>query len=375
MSIALFSRETKEVAMPIGLDDTIAAETTLSDVDGLSGRLVVRGLPLAQIAGRMRAEDMLAHLWSGLLDELPADLPAAIGRARTDVWARLEPHLANFAVLPTFDAVRAALALLPDDLTTAGALRLAAAPAVLVPAFVRLAAGDRPLAPDPTLGHAADVLSMLGNRAADHAEAAALDAYLVTVADHGLNASTFTARIVASTGAGFGSAVLAAMGALKGPLHGGAPGPVLDMLDAVGSASAAEDWVRAELASGRRLMGFGHRIYRVRDPRADALRAALVRLRNGGGGDDGRLALADAVERAALEQLAARKPQRPLATNVEFMTALLLEALGFPREAFAAVFAMGRVVGWLAHAREQAISGRLIRPQSRYVGPQPRQAA
>ena len=198
---------------------------------------------------------------------------------------------------------------------------------------------------------------------------AALDTYLVTVSDHGLNASTFAARVVASTRAGYNSAVLAALGALKGPLHGGAPGPVLDMLDAVGQPERAELWLSGQLARGERLMGFGHRIYRVRDPRADALKDALARLGAAGDIDAARLQLAEAVERQALALLRLKKPDRPLETNVEFFTALLLEALGFPREAFTGVFAAGRIGGWLAHAQEQVSGGRLIRPQSRYVGP------
>jgi citrate synthase len=188
--------------------------------------------------------------------------------------------------------------------------------------------------------------------------------------DHGLNASTFAARVVASAQAGLTSSVLAALGALKGPLHGGAPGPVLDMIDAVGSPAQATRVLSEMLDRGERLPGFGHRIYRVRDPRADALKAALGRLER-----TERLDLALAVEAAALQLLKARKPDRPLETNVEFFTALLLDALGFPRDAFTAVFAMGRTGGWIAHAREQAGSGRLIRPKSIYVGPRPREAA
>ena len=216
---------------------------------------------------------------------------------------------------------------------------------------------------------------MLTGTAPTPQQAGALDRYLVTVADHGLNASTFAARVVASTKAGLTSSVLAALSALKGPLHGGAPGPVLDMLDAAGSPEHAPAWIAAELARGERLMGFGHRIYRVRDPRADALKAAVRLLASAGAIDPARFALAEALEGTALAQLKAKKPDRPLDTNVEFYTALLLEALGFPREAFTGVFAMGRVGGWLAHAREQAETGRLIRPMSTYVGPQPQAAA
>jgi citrate synthase len=162
---------------------------------------------------------------------------------------------------------------------------------------------------------------------------------------------------------------------LKGPLHGGAPGPVIEMLDAIGAPANARAWLEAALDRGDRLMGFGHRVYRVRDPRADALKRAVRALGEGSNVLPGRLAFAEAVEDAALQILKARKPDRSLQTNVEFYTALLLEALAFPPDAFTCVFAMGRVAGWIAHAREQLAGGRLIRPQSRYIGPVPREAA
>ena len=171
------------------------------------------------------------------------------------------------------------------------------------------------------------------------------------------------------THAGLTSSVLAGLSALEGPLHGGTPGPVLDMLDAIGAPAQALPWLDPAVARGERLMGFGHRIYRVRDPRADVLRDALHRLGAAGGMATDRSALAESVERAALDLLRRKHPDRPLQTNVEFYTALLLDALGFDRSFFTCVFAMGRVVGWVAHAREQVQTGRLIRPQSSYVGP------
>ena len=237
--------------------------------------------------------------------------------------------------------------------------------------MARARRGLAPVAPDPSLGHAADVLRMFRDAPASAAEAAGLDAYLTTVSDHGLNASTFAARVTASTRAGLTSAVISGLSALKGPLHGGAPGPVIDMLDAIGRPEDAFAWLDAAVARGDRLMGFGHRIYRVRDPRADALKQAVRTLGESRELASGRLALAEAVEAAALAILKARKPDRPLQTNVEFYTALLLEALGFPPDVFTCVFAMGRTAGWIAHAREQVAGGRLIRPQSVYVGPAP----
>ena len=179
--------------------------------------------------------------------------------------------------------------------------------------------------------------------------------------------------MIASTGAGLVSAALGGLSALKGPLHGGAPGPVIAMLDAIGTPENARPWLEQALEHGDRLMGFGHRVYRVRDPRADALKAAALRL--AAAGSSARFTLAEAVEAAALALLKERKPSRPLDVNVEFYTALLLEALGFPPDAFTCVFAMARMAGWLAHAREQAMTGRLMRPQSRYLGPAPRRAA
>ena len=360
--------------MSNGLENVVAAETVLSDVDGLAGRLVIRGLPLDAIAGKLSFEDVLLRLWSGFFGDLPETLRPGLGAARARVFEMLSGAFPSVADLSLFDAMRALLARLPDGDDLETALHLTAGPAVILPALLRLEAGATPLPPDPTLGHAADMLRMRSGDLPSAAESAGLDTYLVTVIDHGLNASTFTARVVASTAAGLNSSVLAALGALKGPLHGGAPGPVLDMLDAIATPEAADAWIEAELKSGARLMGFGHRIYRVRDPRADALAGALGRLKSGSRSNP-RLALAEAIEAAALAALARHKPDRKLETNVEFYTALLLEALGFPREAFTAVFAAGRICGWIAHAREQATTGRLIRPQSLYVGPDPQLAA
>lgn len=354
--------------MAIGLDDVVAAETALSDVDGLAGRLIIRGHSLDELAGRVNEEDVLQMLFVEAFDRVPT--LGLLGAARVSVFERFKDRLPLLRDLPIFDAVRASVALLPDDDTLETALLLVAAPAVLVPALLRQRDGRAPIAPDAGLPHSADVLRMLRGEAASPIEIAGLDTYFVTVADHGLNASTFAARVVASTQAGLTSAVLAAYGALKGPLHGGAPGPVLDMIDAVGTPDRAEPVLSGMLARGERLMGFGHRVYRVRDPRADALKGALAKLPA-----SPRMDLALAVEAAALRLLKQKKPDRPLETNVEFFTALLLDSLGFPRDVFTAVFAMGRTGGWIAHAREQAISGRLIRPRSMYVGPRPREAA
>ena len=360
-----------------GLEGVVAARTVLSEVDGAAGRLVIRGHSLDDMARHWRYESAVALLFQGFFDSLPdaAGLRVALGRARCEAFELLEPNDdAMLRKLPPIEAVRALLARLPDGDDLAAALRLVAAPAVYTAAVVRWRLGAQALAPDETLPQAADMLCMLHGRSPTAAQVAALDTYLVTVCDHGLNASTFAARVVASTGAGLASAVLAGISALKGPLHGGAPGPVLDALDAIGTAANARTWLEASVASGERLMGFGHRIYRVRDPRADALKGALRRLGAEGGVNASRIELAESAEQAALAILREKKPGRALETNVEFYTALLLEALGFCRESFTCVFAAGRVSGWVAHAREQVKKGRLIRPQSVYVGPAPEEA-
>jgi citrate synthase len=268
------------------------------------------------------------------------------------------------------DALRAGLAHLTDSgQALPDAASLSGAMAVLAAAWLRTRAGASPSPPDPKRGHAEDFLRMALGTPAGVERARALDAYLVTVSDHGMNASTFAARVVASTGSDMVSAVVAAVGALKGPLHGGAPGPVLDMLDAIGSPERARAWIDGELTAGRRIMGMGHRVYRVRDPRAAVFERQIERLAQSEAG--ARLTLARAVERAAEDALRARHPDRPLRANVEFFTAVLLEAVGLPREAFSPAFAVGRVAGWCAHYLEQRETGRLIRPASRYIGPAP----
>ncbi|UYN99512.1 MAG: citrate synthase [Devosia sp.] len=354
-----------------GLDDVIAAETRLSDVDGANGRLVICGRTLDDLAGRTSFEDILALLLGEAIGLDAGAIRSRLAAARQRAFAEIAHIDAGILALSITEGLRALMARLTDGESADTALLLAAAPAVFVPALIRRKAGEAVIAPDLKRGQAADMLFMLTGAEPLPAAISGLDTYLVTVSDHGLNASTFAARVVASTRAGYTSAVLAALGALKGPLHGGAPGPVLDMLDAIATPANAATWITAELDRGERLMGFGHRIYRVRDPRADALKGALNRLGEAGGMDADRLALAEAIERDALVALRAAKPDRVLDTNVEYFTALLLEALGFPRDAFTGVFAAGRVGGWLAHAHEQVANGRLIRPRSRYVGLRP----
>jgi citrate synthase len=354
---------------PIGLDGIAAAETVLSHVDGERGELIIAGERVGDLVRQTGFEGVTARLWSGGTGQPvgEASVRAALGAARERAFARLPDLLGSTRGLSIVDGFRAAIAGLhaesglPHEATIVGAL------AVIAGALVQRASGFDPVAPDPTASHAADTLSMLLGRKPDAREVAALDAYLVTVCDHGMNASTFATRVVASTQADLFASVTAGYCALTGPLHGGAPEPVLEMLDAIGSRARIKPWVDSALARGERLMGFGHRIYRVRDPRADVLKGAVERLAVNGTD----LPFAGEVEAYIREALRREKPDRPLDTNVEFFTAILLNALAIPRQAFTPIFAVARAAGWTAHAREQQRGGRLIRPSSAYIGPMP----
>jgi citrate synthase len=267
------------------------------------------------------------------------------------------------------DALRMAagtLSLISDD----GPGIVARLPTI-VAAYWRLQHGQEPIAPRSDLGHAANLLYMLNGEPADPERVRGLETYLNTVVDHGFNASTFTARVITSTGSNLVSAVAGALGALQGPLHGGAPGPALDMVFEIADASRAEAILRRKIEAGEKLMGFGHRVYKVRDPRADVLAKAAERMFTRAG-DMSLYSLARSVEAEALRLLEEYKPGRRLQTNVEFYTALLLHGLGFDVSLFTPTFAISRVSGWIAHAFEQQRANRIIRPQSEYSGPRGR---
>ncbi len=358
--------------MRSGLDNVVAAETVLSHVDGEAGRLIIRGSDLEDLAGHATFEEATVLLWDGVVPDAPtAELAAPLGHARARAFDRFRPLKNETRGLSAVEAMRLLLSSMPDGKRAEEPVALLAAAGVAAAFATRVSQGLEPIAPNPAMSHAADVLRMIRDKAGDAEEVRAFETYLVAVIDHGLNASTFTARVVASTAAGLPSAVVAALCALKGPLHGGAPGPVLDMLDAIGTLGNARAWLIDAIKRGERLMGFGHRVYRVRDPRANVLKVAVAKLK----GRSNRIAFAEGVEAAALEALKELKSDRRLDTNVEFYTALLLEALDIPRAAFTPVFTLARTAGWIAHVREQEANGRLIRPQSRYVGSWPVQAA
>jgi citrate synthase len=355
-----------------GLEGVVAATTDLSEVDGERGVLIVGGYPIDELAQHATFEETTWLLWRG---ELPAagDLagfrhalaserelpPATVELLRECVARRIDP----------MDALRIAAGTL--SLSSDRPHSIVAKCATIVAAFWRLREGHLPVAPRSDLGHAANFLFMLRGEDPDAEHVRALETYLNTVIDHGLNASTFTARVIVSTGSDLVSAVVGAIGALKGPLHGGAPGPALDMVFEIGDDARADAVLRAKIERGEKLMGFGHRVYKVRDPRADVLAAAAERLFTRAG--DMRLyELARSVEATALRLLEEYKPGRRLQTNVEFYTALVLHGLGLPVELFTPTFAVSRVSGWIAHAMEQQRVNRIIRPQSEYTGPRGR---
>jgi citrate synthase len=356
-----------------GLDGVVAAATRLSHVDGEQGELLIAGFPVGEVAAHATFEETTWLLWHG-------DLPTApeLDRFRADLIAHRAVPPSTIAILrecaraaiDPMDALRIAAGTV--SLESVDALAVVAKFPTIVAAHWRLGRGAEPLAPRTDLGHAANFLYMLSGELPDAERVRALETYLNTVVDHGLNASTFACRVITSTGSDLVSAVVGAVGALKGPLHGGAPGPALETVFEIGDASRAEEVLRRKIEAGERLMGFGHRVYRVRDPRADVLAAAAERLYTRAG-DMSLYTLARSVEATALRLLEEYKPGRRLQTNVEFYTALLLHGLGLDVALFTPTFAVSRVSGWIAHAFEQRESGRLIRPRSEYIGARGRQ--
>jgi citrate synthase len=366
--------------MSEGLEGIVAATTRLSHVDGELGELIIAGFPIEEIAARATFEETVWLLWHG-------DLPDAdsLETFRSDLarHRQLPPHTIDLLQacalerIDVMDALRVAAGTILEPLPLAIVARFP----TIVATYWHLVHGRAPISPRADLAHAGNYLYMLTGRLPLPEQIRGLDTYLNTVIDHGLNASTFTARIITSTGSDLVSAIVGATGALKGPLHGGAPGPALDMVfeigDAVTHPGPGEDGVNAErllrrkIESGERLMGFGHRVYKVRDPRADVLAAAAERIYTRGG-DIKLYQLAREVETMALRLLEEYKPGRRLQTNVEFYTALLLHGLGLDAKLFTPTFAISRVAGWIAHSLEQRAANRIIRPQSKYAGPRDR---
>jgi citrate synthase len=356
-----------------GLEGIIGAQTAISMVDGANGRLVYQGYVIADLAQEMSFEEVAFLLWNGRLPN------------RAELGAQAAELASSRELTP---AATVALDALPKDTDPMDVLRsvvsvqgvehrlarptpslaihaTASFPTILA-YFHRRRLGLEPVRPRRDLGHAANYLYMMSGKESSPEIVRALETYLVLLADHGMNASTFTARVIASTESDLTSALVGAIGALKGPAHGGAPSAVIEQLEEIGTADNAEPWMRDARKRGVRFMGFGHRVYRVYDPRAKILKEMCARM------NPNFYALASKVEETALRILHEEHPERPQSTNVEFYSAGVLQAIGLPKEFFTPTFATARVAGWSAHVLEQVAHNRIIRPQSEYIGPEPR---
>ncbi len=368
------------IEVPRGLTGVVAASTSIGDVDGEAGYFHYRQYDATGLARRRTLEDVWHLVTRGSLPD-PSTSRAfsrQIGEARA-LPAVVDRSIEVLAASPasTIDVLRAvlssagpAIGVVPTiegglaDHELSG-LRLAAMAPAIVAATARRRAGLTPVPPDPGLGHAADYLRMVTGVTPTPEIARALEQYLILTVDHGFNASTFTARVITSTGADVAAAMAGALGALSGPLHGGAPSRALDALDAIAAVGDARRWAEAELAAHRRLMGFGHAVYRTADPRSGLLREIAARL----GGPTAEAALA--AEPVIVDVLRRHHPARVLEANVELYAGVVMERCGLPRDLFTPTFAISRMIGWSAHIAEQITDGKLIRPSALYVGPPP----
>ena len=377
-----------EAEAPAGLEGVVVAHTQIGDVRGLEGFYHYRQYDAIELNRRRSLEDVWYLMFRG---HLPTKAEREeFGReiaSHRALPGDLVPFLRLVAATEPFDpmtALRTAISFaaqragfrswldIPAEQLYDNAMQISAQTPVLLTALYRLRSGQQPVPPDPDLSVAGNYLYMLSGQRPDPQRAWALERYLVSTIDHGFNASTFTARVIASTGADIGSAVTGAIGSLSGPLHGGAPSRVLEMLDDIGSPDRAEAWARAAVGRGDRIMGFGHRVYKGKDPRSALMREVASTL----GGSTAEFAMA--VEDTIVRVLAEEKPGRALNANVEFYAGVVMDACGLPRELFTPTFASSRVIGWCSHVLEQVSGNRLIRPAARYDGeapPQPVPAA
>jgi citrate synthase len=353
-----------------GLEDVVIDTSSISLIDGNAGRLIYRGYDIRDLAG-LSFEEVAFLLWNG---ELPTrsqlyDLNERFKRERPihantiDLIRRLPASANALDVLrTTISTIGTGLPLKRPDMNQA--IAITAKIPTINAAFDRIRNGKSPVAPSPEYDHAENYLYMMTGQKPDREKANALDKYLILLADHAMNASTFTARIVASTLSDIYSAITAAICALKGPLHGGAPAPAFKMLQEIREPEYADAWIRSALAENRRIMGFGHRVYRTTDPRAEILRSIAGKV-----ADPDLFQLAQQVESTTIRLLHELKPGKPLYTNVDYYSAVVLHSIGLPADLFTATFAASRSVGWSANILEQDANNRLIRPKIEYVGP------
>jgi citrate synthase len=348
-----------------GLEGVLAGETSLSKVDGAKGRLTYRGYRIGDLVEHGTYPAVANLLWSGDWNPKARMATAPVPDAVLTTLRALPKTAKPMDALRTAVSAWGATENLPYPPTVEQARALTAFSPSALAAFARIREGKDPVEPDPSLDLVEGFLYQLTGERPEPATARALDAYFIVGAEHGFNASTFTARVVIGTNSDIASAVVAAIGTMKGPLHGGAPSEVVDQLAKVGSVEHAEQWLNDALDRGERLMGFGHRVYRAYDPRAAALRKVAEGMEH----KPDWLELAIQVEDVALRILAERHPDRVLKTNVEYYAAPVLMGVGLTPDLFPATFSLARHAGWTAHVLEQAANNRLIRPDVRYVGP------
>ncbi|CAN5743465.1 citrate synthase/methylcitrate synthase [soil metagenome] len=372
-----------ELDAPKGLAGVTVAETEVGGVRGREGFFHYRQYAATDLARQRTFEDVW-HLM--LMGSLPATADERDGfNARVRPLRELSPTSAELlqsiaaAGSGPLDGLRTGVSLIAAEegfqpsLDIDGeqlreqALRITAVVPTMIAALYRATRGEGPIAPHEQLPYAANYLYMLTGQEPEPDHARAIEQYLISTVDHGFNASTFTSRVITSTGADLGAAITGAIGALSGPLHGGAPSRALDLLDEIGTVDHADEVVRRKIDTGERIMGFGHRVYKTRDPRSVLLREVAERV----GGDEAKLATA--VEDVVVDVLAELKPGRELYANVEYYAGIVMESAGLPAQLFTATFAASRTVGWCAHVMEQASDNRIIRPSARYVGPPPPQ--
>lgn len=373
-----------QVEAPRGLAGVIVAETEIGDVRGQEGFYHYRQYNAIELAEKRTFEDVWYLMFEGALPDKSqreefAERVAGMRILPPDVAALLPAIAAAGEPFVPLDALRTAVSLVASSLCFRpaldvsreqlknDALAICAAIPTLIMSLYRLRNGLEPIAPRGDLGYSANYLYMLSGDEPDPACARGVEQYQITTIDHGFNASTFTARVITSTGADLGASIVGAIGALSGPLHGGAPSRALDMLDAIGKPENADAWVRSTVEKGDRIMGFGHRVYKTDDPRSVLLRSVAQQL-------GGPLAdFATQVEQTVVDVLAELKPGRQLYANVEFYAGVVMDRCGLPRDLFTPTFASSRAVGWCANILEQAADNRIIRPSARYVGPPPPQ--
>ena len=362
------------VELKIGLEGIAIAKTQISNIDGEKGRLIYRGVLIEDAVKNHCFEDVVHLLWKGAF---PNDSERTALIKELAKHRELPDYIINIISVLTdksdcMSVVRTAISALVLDGNSwppsiPQAIQILAKVPTIIAYYYRAKSGKQLIHPNPEFSHVKNYLYMLNGEEPYQSHLRALETYLMISADHDMNASTFTARVVTSTQSDIVSAVVAAIGALKGPLHGGAPSEVDDMLDEIGSEENIEKWLRSELEEGKKIMGFGHRVYKIYDPRAAALKKIVKEFAS----DSSLFQLSLAVEKKAIELLEEYKPDRKLYTNLEFWASGVLREIQLPRTLYTPTFCVGRVAGWCAQIIEQAENNRIIRPGSIYVGKQP----